>query len=613
MRQWNIHRAFSLFFNQVELPSSKGIASSALGYAVYTESLEGDPQFVTFDRFGRIYTRELNVRRSDFSSLALVNGGDLFGRFMESPSNTRRFYFERFDLETQRGEIFQVDHLAADAIQWSFAGSQDGYAMTVLRYPDLINVHLIDREGNLLSTTEIESPHVLPTDPHLVKTLISGKQLILFYSSNYNAATHSAAPLYIWPMRMDGTQLSEKPITVSIDLTHEAIVGDEMGNFYFIGKNEFGPQLYRIIEGELQVEPILPVEQVIDIEWQDELLWILDGSNHSLYGFTEEGAQKAGPIGIFPPGWNTSLEWLYLEKSGPDMGVFFTEDENKESIYYMQVEQGPMVTPTPTPAPGIPSGETVEVEIEDGITLEMVKIPGGSYKRGSPEDEEGRRFNESPQHPVTLTSDFFISKYEITNKMYQLFNPNHHVSDYGIHEQEIETLPAANVSWEKAMEFCQWLSEQSEYTFTLPSEAEWEYVCRGGTSTRRPWGEDADNTLAVSHANVADVSSTTEYNFVNKFPGDDGYAGYAPVGSFPANPYGVHDMLGNVWEWCSDWFSLYTEEAKVDPFGPPSGASKVFRGGSWQDGPEKIRSAYRSGLDPTQAHPAIGFRVVIRD
>ncbi|MEW6236998.1 MAG: SUMF1/EgtB/PvdO family nonheme iron enzyme [Candidatus Omnitrophota bacterium] len=613
VRQWNLHRALSLFSEPVVPPGVGGIASSEEGYAVYVQTQTQEPRFIAIDRFGRIFSRDIPISLSKFSGLSMVDGGTHFGEFFENPADTRRFLFERFTLWQTMGNPIVIDHLGADAIRWSFGGAESGYAMTVLRHPDIVAAHRLNSEGEYLGVTEIQSPIPLPLEPYLMSTAVSGGVIGVLYSSNYNQTSYSSAPLFLRLIGLDGELLTTEAISITADLAGESFTGDGEGNFYLGTTSRYGPRLLRITDGAVALERILPVKQLIDIAWQDNLLWALDGSNHTMQGFNEDGELKAGPVSIYPPSWDTTLQWLRLKKSGPDLGAFFTDYTTRSSVYYMQVESGPMVTPTPTPASGVPTGATIAVELAEGIALDMVQVSAGTFTMGSPETEEGRQKNEGPQHLVTITKKFYISRYEITNAQYQLFDSKHSSSSSGAMGQEEERLPVVSLSWNKAVEFCDWLSAETDYTFSLPTEAEWEYVCRGGTQTRRPWGDDPNDDMACAWANTADVSSATNFAFKSLFPCDDGYPGLALIGSFPTNPFGVNDMMGNVWEWCQDWFGMYTSDPAADPSGPPTGQSRVFRGGSYQDGPSKIRSAYRSGLPPGESHPAIGFRVVIRD
>lgn len=223
-------------------------------------------------------------------------------------------------------------------------------------------------------------------------------------------------------------------------------------------------------------------------------------------------------------------------------------------------------------------------DLGNGVTLEMVQIPGGSFKMGSSLGEVQRHIDEEPQHLVKVPG-FFMGKYEVTQAQWKAlasfpkFNPSHFKGN---------TRPVERVSWNDAVEFCKRLSRKTGRTYRLPSEAEWEYACRAGTFTPFYFGE------------------TITTNLVN-YNGKDTYAA-APKGeyrhrttdvrSFPPNSFGLYDMHGNIWEWCQDnWHSNYNGaptdgSAWIDN----DNTSRVLRGGSWFHKPEFCRSAYRNNL-----------------
>jgi formylglycine-generating enzyme required for sulfatase activity len=173
--------------------------------------------------------------------------------------------------------------------------------------------------------------------------------------------------------------------------------------------------------------------------------------------------------------------------------------------------------------------------------------------------------------------------------------------------------PVVNVSWNDADAFCKWLSRKEKKRYRLPTEAEWEYACRAGTSTRY-WCGDEPETLAEA-GNTADAGLKT------RFPGgkgpsiraNDGHLFTSPVGSFRKNPNGLYDMHGNAWQWCADWFSprYYEDSPTHDPKGPNSGNARVLRGGAWNFGPIDCRSAARFWLSPASRNDHTGFRVVL--
>jgi formylglycine-generating enzyme required for sulfatase activity len=233
---------------------------------------------------------------------------------------------------------------------------------------------------------------------------------------------------------------------------------------------------------------------------------------------------------------------------------------------------------------------------ENVPALHMVAILGGAFEMGSPEDEEGRRENESPQHRVTVPP-FFISQYPITQVQYEAImgnNPSHIKG---------KNRPVEKVSWRDAVEFCDRLSQHTGRTYRLPSEAEWEYVCRARTTTPFHFGETITGELANYRATMTYASE----------PKGEYREQTTEVGLFPPNAFGLYDMHGNVWEWCLDhWHDNY-EGALGDGsawLSDNKDASRVLRGGSWFSDPGHCRSAYRDHDFPAYRYYFIGFRVV---
>jgi formylglycine-generating enzyme required for sulfatase activity len=261
---------------------------------------------------------------------------------------------------------------------------------------------------------------------------------------------------------------------------------------------------------------------------------------------------------------------------------------------------------------------TAQYFIEDlgnGIQLEMVMIPGGSFMMGSPETEEDSNDYERPQHQVTIKA-FCLGKYQVTQAQWKAVaafpqvnrelkpDPSRFKGDGST--SLTNHRPVEKVSWEDAVEFCDRLSRHTKRQYRLPSEAEWEYACRAGTTTPFHFGETITTDLA---------------NYNGKSTYGDGVEGInrgetTEVGSFGvANNFGLYDMHGNVWEWCQDsWHSNY-KGAPTDGSAwldnEESSNRKLLRGGSWYNTPENCRSAYRyyNNLDNTY-NGNIGFRVV---
>jgi len=220
--------------------------------------------------------------------------------------------------------------------------------------------------------------------------------------------------------------------------------------------------------------------------------------------------------------------------------------------------------------------------------VEMVELEGGCFIMGS----EGK-FDETPVHEVCL-SPFKMDKYEVTQSAYQANldrNPSRFVG---------AKLPVERVNWPDANEYCRKLGKR------LPTEAEWEYAARGGTQTEFYFGDKVTGTAG----NFCDSLCSNEE--VRTPDITDGFALTAPVGSFPPNPFGLHDMAGNVAEWVEDWFNLsyYRQSPRKDPPGPHPSLYRMTRGGSWLNGWEYLRSARRTSLWPEYRTEAMGFRCV---
>ena len=171
--------------------------------------------------------------------------------------------------------------------------------------------------------------------------------------------------------------------------------------------------------------------------------------------------------------------------------------------------------------------------------------------------------------------------------------------------------PVIAVSWYDAMAFCKWLSRKEGKTYRLPTEAEWEYACRAGTTTRYYSGDDPETLAKVG--NVADATAKAKFSqWALTIKANDGYVFTAPVGQFKPNAFGLYDMHGNAWQWCSDWYGkdYYAASPADDPTGPGTGELRILRGGSWDAKPYEPQSAKRGGWQPVVRGLNAGFRVV---
>lgn len=245
-----------------------------------------------------------------------------------------------------------------------------------------------------------------------------------------------------------------------------------------------------------------------------------------------------------------------------------------------------------------PTGQAIAVELPGGATMDMVWVGRGSFLMGSPADEPGRDQNEGPQHRVTISQGFYIGKYEITQAQWTSVM---HAQPWAgkSHVEENPHHPAVYISWEDVQEFTRRLNRMAgAEVYRLPTAAEWEYACRAGTAT--PWSFGEDDSALQKYAWYAD----------NTWEVDERY-GHA-VGTKLPNPWGLHDMHGNVWEWVQDWYSNepYSSSSEVDPKGPTKGFLRVGRGGAFGNYGHVLRSANRSGGDPTSRNAGTGARLV---
>jgi formylglycine-generating enzyme required for sulfatase activity len=238
-----------------------------------------------------------------------------------------------------------------------------------------------------------------------------------------------------------------------------------------------------------------------------------------------------------------------------------------------------------------------EDEIAAGVKMRFVLVPPGKFLMGSPKEEKGRSGDEV-QHEVTITRPFWLGKYEVKQAEYEAVTGKNPSKFKG------NDLPVETVSWEEADAFARKLTEKTaKLLYRLPTEAEWEYACRGGRPSSQPFGIGDGTSLSSDQAN---------------FNGDYPYGGAAkaesrakatPVGTFEKNALGLYDVHGNLWEWCSDWYGDYPSAKVTDPAGPDQGDSRVERGGCWGSDAVSCRAAYRSNGAPSGRYGSVGFRL----
>jgi formylglycine-generating enzyme required for sulfatase activity len=277
------------------------------------------------------------------------------------------------------------------------------------------------------------------------------------------------------------------------------------------------------------------------------------------------------------------------------------------------------------------------IELGGDVRLEMVLIPAGSFLMG----EDGSGDDSVPGHKVTITKSFYLGRHEVTVQQFRrfveetgyttdaekgtgfqgAFGWDRDTKDFKMNDKhswrstgfaQSDSHPVVNVSWNDAMEFCRWLGRKEGKTCRLPTEAEWEYACRAGTTTRYYHGDDAEGVAKVG--NVADAEFETQFpDLKGVIKASDGHAYTSPAGSFLPNPFGLYDMHGNVWEWCADWYEpeYYAKSPTSNPSGPATGEERVYRGGGWFNCARGFRSSSRSAGPPDNRHLTLGFRVAV--
>ncbi len=288
---------------------------------------------------------------------------------------------------------------------------------------------------------------------------------------------------------------------------------------------------------------------------------------------------------------NMALAYLFCAANPGQDGIFWLtvcpEENNSLSVLSSWFCEGQNVVLS-----------IVYTETVSGLSFDMVYVEGGTFRMGGTEEQgEDAWVGEKPVHSVTL-SDYYIGKYEVTQGLWKA------VMGTGVEEQMEKAgesdlygvgddYPMYYVSWDEAQEFVSKLSELTGKKYVLPTEAQWEYAARGGVKSRG---------YKYSGSNTIDD--------VAWYAGNSETAAH-PVGTKLPNELGIYDMSGNVWEWCSDWYSDYSDVSQTDPTGPSSGSGRVFRGGSWLYNARNCRVSNRPDGDPDYRDSNLGFRVAL--
>ena len=237
------------------------------------------------------------------------------------------------------------------------------------------------------------------------------------------------------------------------------------------------------------------------------------------------------------------------------------------------------------------SGNTITIPVKNGISIDMVRVEAGTFTMGATPEMKNPDNDEKPTHRVTLTNDYYIGKYEVTQALWQMVMGNNPSEFKG------DNLPVETVSWYDCQEFISKLNRITGKMFRLPTEAEWEYAARGGNKSRGYQYSGSNN--------LSDVA------WYGNNSGDETHA----VGTKQPNELGIYDMSGNVREWCQDWKGAYSSSSQVNPTGANSGSSRVNRGGSWDASAWGwgCRSSYRGYVTPGFRYSGLGLRLVLSE
>ena len=302
-------------------------------------------------------------------------------------------------------------------------------------------------------------------------------------------------------------------------------------------------------------------------------------------------AQTTLPVGqhsyiVACNGYESEEGMVKLKASAPsNLQITLTKEvmATQSTVSQPTVAQQPVVQPTVT------NSDNISIPVKDGISIDMVRVEAGTFTMGATPEMDNPLDEEKPAHQVTLTNDYYIGKYEVTQALWQAVMGNNPSNFKG------ENLPVETVSWKDCQEFLIKLNRITGKTFRLPTEAEWEYAARGGNKSRGYQYSGSNN--------LSDVAWHTN---------NSGSKTHA-VGSKQANELGIYDMTGNVWEWCQDWYGKYSSSSKTNPTGANSGSKRVGRGGSWIINSLVCRSSYRGYSSPDNRLNYVGLRLVLSE
>ena len=286
-------------------------------------------------------------------------------------------------------------------------------------------------------------------------------------------------------------------------------------------------------------------------------------------------------------GYESEEGTVKLKASAPS-NLQITLTKEATAIQQSVVSQ-PAVAQQPVMQTIVTNSDNISIPVKNGISIDMVRVEAGTFTMGATSEMEDPYDWEKPTHQVTLTNDYYIGKYEVTQALWKAVMGNNPSNFKG------DNLPVEKVSWDDCQEFINKLNRITGKTFRLPTEAEWEYAARGGKKSRGYQYSGSNN--------ISDVAwySDNSGNMTND------------VGSKQANELGIYDMTGNVWEWCQDRYGRYDSFSQVNPTGANSGSDRVYRGGSWSYTARYCRSSFRLRITSGYRRSFLGFRLVLSE
>ena len=302
-------------------------------------------------------------------------------------------------------------------------------------------------------------------------------------------------------------------------------------------------------------------------------------------------AQTTLPVGqhsyiVFCDGYDSEEGMVKLKASTPSNLQITLY---KEAIAIQNSVAQPTVAQEPVAQTLVTNVDNISIPVKDGVSIDMVRVEAGTFTMGATSEMKDPWDDEKPTHQVTLTNDYYIGKYEVTQALWKAVMGNKPSKFKG------DNLPVENVSWKDCQEFISKLNSITGKTFRLPTEAEWEYAARGGNKSQGYQYSGSNNLFDVAW-----------------YEDNSGKKTHA-VGTKQPNELGIYDMSGNVWEWCQDWFGEYSSSSQTNPTGANSGSYRVKRGGGWGNTARLCRSSCRVINTPGDRDCNLGLRLILSE